>query len=84
MSVAAYVRRNPEAAAMTAILDEAGVPWDVTFGRRHAKLVYFANGRRHAHPISATPSDHRSAKNAASYVRKNLRQLAAQQSAALT
>lgn len=70
--ISTFCRRNAAASAMTAVLDEAGISWTITFGGRHPKLRFEHGGRQHCHPISKSPSDPRAHKYAAQDIRRVL------------
>jgi hypothetical protein len=67
-----FCRRNAAAGAMTAVLDEAGIAWTITFGGRHPKLRFEHGGRQHSHPISISPGDPHAHKFAARDIRRIL------------
>jgi hypothetical protein len=58
-------------------LDDAGIPWQVEFGKRHHKLLYEVEGKVWMMTVSNSPSDRRSALNFRSQVRNSIRRRAA-------
>jgi hypothetical protein len=58
-------------------LDDAGIPWEIEFGKRHHKLLYEIEGKVWTMTVSASPSDKRSALNFRSQVRNSIKRRAA-------
>jgi hypothetical protein len=54
-------------------LDDAGIPWQIEFGKRHHKLLYEVDGKVWTMTVSNSPSDKRSALNFRSQVRNSIR-----------
>jgi hypothetical protein len=58
-------------------LDDAGIPWQIEFGRKHHKLLYVVDGKVLSMGVSGSPSDRRAALNFRKQVRNSIRGRAA-------
>ncbi len=57
------------------LLESFNIKWELIRNSRHARLIYYVNGKQFCQPLSNTPSDVRSRMNTRSYVLRNLRTL---------
>jgi hypothetical protein len=58
-------------------LDDAGIPWQIEFGKRHHKMLYEIDGKVWTLIVASSPSDKRAALNFRSQVRNSIRRRAA-------
>ena len=58
-------------------LDDAGIPWQIEFGRKHHKLLYEVDGKVITMTVSGSPSDRRASLNFRKQVRNSIRRRAA-------
>lgn len=70
----ASVNRSVQYKAISAVLDAEGVNYKVEWGGKHPKMVFAINGREIKYTISASPSCNKAGKNAASDVKRIIRQ----------
>ena len=57
------------------LFEKLNIKWEIRRGGKHIKLTYYVNDKAHCHFFSCSASDHRTALNDYSDIRRNLRKL---------